>query len=403
MTQTVAQNGQGSKPASPYNHGEYFGALDGFRGVLALLVAVYHTPWESWFNNTPFMDQGTVLIDLFFVFSGFLMFRLYGDKIHDVGAGRAFMVKRIARLYPIHFVMTMMFLAFALARILAHKIGLSTQEAGEVLPFAAGAPENIWSLLSNLTLTQAMGLHDSLTFNPPSWTISVEFFAYFVFIAMLIWAPPKRAFHFGLIGAGVAGLYVFLASQKPNMDITHDLAFWRCLAGFFTGVIGARIYGIVIKDKSLNSVNSMSYTNILECAALLIYLLFVGYCGGKMQFLVGPVALLFVVVFAQDKGFISRLMMRPVFGYLAKISYSVYMIHVIIAIVFDMFGGRALSRIFGAGWHDTAVWGDLYILPYLLVVIGCAHLSVIYIERPGARLINHIFTRPKLASARQTG
>ena len=403
MTQVTAQTAQGQKPASPYNHGEYFGALDGFRGVLALLVAVFHTPWESWFNNTPFMDQGTVMIDLFFVFSGFLMFRLYGDKIRDGQAGRAFMVKRVARLYPIHFVMTMVFLAFALARILAHKIGLSTQEPGEILPFMAGAPETVWSLLSNLTLTQAMGLHDGLTFNPPSWTISVEFFAYFVFIAMLIWSPPKRVWHFGLIGLGVVFLYGFLASQKPNMDITHDIAFWRCLAGFFTGVIGAKIYGVIANKRDYNPSKSVGYTHVLEFATLLIYMLFVGYCGGKLQFFVGPLALLFVVVFAQDRGFISRIMTRPIFGYLAKISYSVYMIHVIIAIVFDVFAGRVLSRVFGAGWHDTAVWGDLYLLPYLLIVIGCAHLSVIYIERPGARLIKHIFARPKLASARQTG
>lgn len=403
MTRDNSHIAVSAKPQSPYRHGEYFGALDGFRGLLALIVAIYHTPWESWFNNTAFMDQGTVIIDLFFVFSGFLMFRLYGDKIRDVSAGRKFMVRRLARLYPIHFVMTMVFLAFAVLRLLSHKVGISVHEPGEILPFAAGAQENIWSLFTNLTLTQALGTNDSLTFNPPSWTISVEFFAYFVFIAMLIWAPPKRLRHFCLIGVAITALYMFLASQKSNMDITYDLAFWRCLAGFYTGVLGAAIYRRIKSRETKSEVNANPYASALEFAVVLAYICFVALCGGKLQFLVGPMALLFVVVFALDRGIVSQFMMLPVFRYLAKISYSVYMIHVIFAILFDVFAERLLGGFFGPHWHDTNIWGDLYIVPYLLTVIGFAHLSVKYIEKPGARIINRILRPRKLALAGQTG
>lgn len=380
----------------------YFGALDGFRGLLALLVAVYHTPWESWFNNTSFMDQGTVLIDLFFVFSGFLMFHLYGAKIKNGYDARRFIWRRVARLYPIHFVMTMVFLAFALARLAAHEVGLSTHEVGEILPFQPGSNESLWSLYTNLTLTQAMGTHDSLTFNPPSWTISVEFFAYFVFAAMLIWAKPKRGWHFGLIGLGVIGLYCGLAAVKPNMDITYDLAFFRCLAGFFTGVIAAHIYGVMQKRKSgLSQINGWR-TNGLEVFALLAYILFTAYCGGKDQFFVGAVAFIFVLIFAHDRGIISRFMMAPVFKYLAKISYSVYMIHVFVAIFADAAAERIIGRILGdARWHDSAIWGDLYLVPYLVVVIGLSHLSVRYIEGPGGRLIMR-FAQRLMAKRNQT-
>lgn len=401
MTTPVSHPTGPAKPASPYRHAEYYGALDGFRGLLALIVAVYHTPWESWFNNTAFMDNGTVIIDLFFVFSGFLMFRLYGAKIKGVEDGRQFLWRRLARLYPIHFVMTLVFVAFAVLRLTAHKFGLSTLDPGEVLPFTAGASEGWWSLYTNLTLTHAMGMHDSLTFNPPSWTISVEFFAYFVFAAMLIWARPTRRWHFGLMTLAIAAVYIWLSRIKPDMNITYDVAFFRCLAGFFTGVVAARIYGWQ-QSRATGEGGSVTRSTVIEVAMVLAYILFVALMGGKLQFLVGLFALGFVLIFARDAGGVSKVMMAPVFRYLAKVSYSVYMIHVIIALVFDIFAARVLSKLFGAGWHDTAVWGDLYIVPYLLIVVGAAHLCVRYVERPGGRLIMRLSQRRADKSAKLT-
>ena len=365
--------------------GEYFGALDGFRGLLALLVAVYHTPWGSQLNNTAFFNQGAVIIDLFFVFSGFLMFTLYGHRISTGAQAKSFLWRRFARLYPVHFVMTLVFLAFALARLMAHKIGISTLDAGEILPFQAGSAENIHSLLSNLTLTQAMGVHDSLTFNPPAWTISVEFFAYFVFAAMLMWLPPKKTSHFLMIGVGVAGLYVFLSRVKADMNITYDYAFWRCLGGFYTGVIGAEIYRRLKARPQLPRDKSGLPSNILEIAALGAFVGFVIYLPGKMQFLVAPFALLFVIVFAFDKGHISRFMMAKPFVFLARISYSVYMVHVIIAIAADIFASKFLSRILGERWHDTGFYGDAYLVPYIIGVIIAGYMLQRFVEAPAAK------------------
>lgn len=364
--------------------GEYFGALDGFRGLLALLVAVYHTPWGSQLNNTAFLNQGAVIIDLFFVFSGFLMFTLYGQRITNGAQAKTFLWRRFARLYPVHFFMTMVFLIFALVRVLAHKAGISTQEVGEILPFQAGAAETLYSLLTNLSLTQAMGLHDSLTFNPPAWTISVEFFAYFVFATMLLWLPPKKLWHFVFIGAAVAGVYVFLSRVKPDMNITYDYAFWRCLGGFYTGVIGAEIYRHIKVRLPEGGVLPLK-SHVLETITLGAFIGFVIYLPGKMQFFVAPFALLFVIVFAFDNGFISRIMMARPFAFLARISYSVYMVHVIIAIAADIFASKFLSRLFGERWHDVGFNGDLYLVPYMTGVIVAGYMLQRFVEAPAAK------------------
>lgn len=367
---------------------EYFAALDGFRGLLALCVAIYHTIWLSNINQMPFFNNGAVIIDLFFVFSGFLMYRLYGDNLKTPGQAKTFLKRRIARIYPIHLFMTLVFLGFSLLRLAAHKAGVSVQDPGEILPFQPGATENIWSLLSHFTMTHSMGLSDSLTFNPPSWTISVEFFAYFTFAALLMWAPPKKVWHFTAIAVAIGLIYTGLSTLKPSMDITYDYGFWRCLAGFYTGVIGAWVYRGV-KDKMEQTgkpVNGKSWS-VMEFAALALGVGFIIYCPGKLQFLCAPVLFAFVFIFAFDGGIISRFMSHKIFRYLAKISYSVYMIHVIISIFFGIFAARFMPYIAGQDWNATGLGGDLYMIAYLVTVITGAHVTYHMIEVPGRRLI----------------
>ena len=165
-------------------HPVYFGALDGFRGVLALCVAIFHTFWFTHINSSAFFNNGPVIIDLFFVFSGFLMFRLYHNRLSSEEEANRFLKRRFARVYPIHFFMLTVFIAFACVRLWAHKVGLSVQDPGEIMPFAKGSSDSFYNIIANLTLTHSMGVSDSLSFNPPSWTISTEFFAYFVFVLM---------------------------------------------------------------------------------------------------------------------------------------------------------------------------------------------------------------------------
>lgn len=386
------------KPTKPYGHSEYFAALDGFRGLLALFVAIYHTIWFSNINSLPFFNNGAVIIDLFFALSGFLMFRLYEGKLHNGAQAKDFMRRRFARLYPLHFFMLMIFVAFAVVRLVAHKVGIATHEAGEILPFTPGAQDGWGSLLSHLTLTHAMGVNDNLTFNPPAWTISAEFFTYFVFVAIMLWAHPKKPIHFIGLGVCVAVIYVMLSQLKPNMDITYDYAFFRCVAGFFTGVIAARLYA-ALKPRAdgLKADSKILPFTLLEALVLVSSTFFVVYCEGKMQFLVAPLLLAFMVVFAFDGGIFSRVMGARPFRYLAKISYSTYMTHVIISIAFSIFGSKILVKLI-PDWNESVWAGDVLLLVYLAAVIVFSHFTYHFVEVPGGRFIRN-FKRKKTAKS----
>ena len=369
-------------PQSP----EYYAALDGFRGLLAVFVAIYHTIWISHPQTWRFFDNGPVIIDLFFAFSGFLMWRLYVDKLQTKDHAKAFIKRRFARLYPLHAFMVLVFVAFAVARLMAHKAGIAHQSPGEVLPFHPGASENWFSLFQNLTMLNAVGLSDSLTFNPTSWTVGAEFLTYFLFVAMMMWFRPKRLFDFLLIAGGVTVIYGALSRIRPSMDMTYDYGFWRCVAGFYVGVLAAvsfpKIRAAVLQKLSYISGSVLEISVVATCVAFVIL------ASGRLQFLVGPFIFVFVVVFAADKGVVSKLMTNRVFQYLAKISYSVYLVHVIISIVFAI----GLERTLGAlptGWA-----GDFWLAVYLCIVIAASHCTYHLIERPGGRLLRN-WKRPQ--------
>jgi len=377
--------------ASHHGHKDYFGALDGFRGVLALCVAIHHANWFSYVNYRSFINEGFVIIDLFFAFSGFLMFRLYAEKLSNTAQCGEFMRRRFARLYPIHLFMVFIFLAYAIARVLVHKVGIATLEPGEVLPFSPGAQEGWLSLFTNLALLHSMGIHDSLSFNFPSWTISVEFFTYFVFMAMMLWAPPKKSWHFALMAGMIGLIYFGLSRIKPNMDITYDFGFLRCMGGFFTGVLTAWVYNNLLQRRAVSGqVLPVGLISVIEALTVFISLLFVIYCTGKDQFFVAPILFFFVLVFAFDGGYISHFMSLPVFRYLAKISYSVYMTHAIFAIVFAVVGLHLFPGYLSPGPEGTGLAGDLYMIPYLATVIVFSHMTYKYVEVPGGRFLRKL-------------
>lgn len=360
---------------------EYYAALDGFRGLLALFVAIYHTIWLSHPNQWAFFNNGPVIIDLFFALSGFLMWTLYSDRMDTSSEAADFMKRRFARLYPLHFFMLAVFVGFSVLRLVAHKVGIAETTPGEILPFETGAVESWSALFQNLTMTHAFGLEDSLTFNPPSWTIGAEFWTYLVFVGVMLWCKPKKIWHFALMAVGVALIYAALSRIRPNMNITYDLGFWRCVAGFFSGVLAAASYAWL--RPKMKNLSQAAFT-ALEIALILASTLFVIYGGGKLQFFVGPVIFAFILLFAFDGGVVSRFMSASIFRYLAKISYSVYMTHVIIAIAF----GIVLKRGFGelpSGWQ-----GDFWLLVYLSVVVLVSHFTWQFVEKQGGKWLRNM-------------
>ena len=116
-----------------------FVALDSWRGIAAICVALLHFSAYSHIDELDIRKNAAVFVDLFFVLSGFVITWSYQDRIAKGFSIADFMRRRFWRIYPLHFVMTLMFLGLEAARLVFD--GMFGGRTGDAFsPAAAGCP-----------------------------------------------------------------------------------------------------------------------------------------------------------------------------------------------------------------------------------------------------------------------
>ena len=157
-----------------------FEALDGWRGIAALLVALYHLPFINHLYSIPIIRNSFLFVDFFFVLSGFVIAYAYSQRLNNKKEIGLFIFRRIGRLWPLHVFVLLLFVLMELLKIYVMSKSGGGWEHAEA-PFSNEYSVN--SLFSNIFLLQSIGLHDELTWNYPSWSISVEFYTYLIFVS----------------------------------------------------------------------------------------------------------------------------------------------------------------------------------------------------------------------------
>ena len=223
-------------------------ALTGLRGVAAVLVVIYHIypfadfPW----GLRQIISRSYLSVDVFFVLSGFVMALNYG-KMFEAGfsapAFGTFMLRRLARLYPLYIV------------FLALRVGYSLLAYGSLHVknywLAVNLPHPAVSLLANALMIQSWGIANAIT--NPTWSISVEWGAYFLFpfiVAAILYGRPWRAVLASLIAVGLLVLVTQLTQHDGTIHNGPMDAYdgrtagpmLRCLGGFTLGLVVYRLY-----------------------------------------------------------------------------------------------------------------------------------------------------------------
>ena len=149
-----------------------YGVLDAYRYIAALGVTLYHferhfQPYMA--HPTDVLERMNLCVDFFFVLSGFVLMHTYGGRIGSLAAFGAFIRKRLARVYPLHFVMTLVFIVAALAVM---RLGIAVRNPSTL---------NLAAAPAHLLLVHAWGFDLPPALNFPSWSISAEFFVYLCF------------------------------------------------------------------------------------------------------------------------------------------------------------------------------------------------------------------------------
>lgn len=321
MDNPVEMNKSASRP-------QRFQVLDSFRGVSALLVALFHFHAFGHFYELNFIRNAYLFVDFFFVLSGFVIAHGYSARIaENAGEVLRFVCRRLGRVYPLHVSLLLIFLGLETVKfVLVPMLGVGVEEN------AFSGSHSVDSFFTQLFFLHSFGLHDGLTWNGPSWSVAVEFWVYILFAFMWLFFFQYRAYITAfLMVAGLVALWAFPGS----MSATVDYGFLRCVHGFFLGVtlyfVRTNIGDIYIKWPTL--------LEILLVAAVILYVSIYG--RGYSSLGAGLVFGVVVFVFSYEKGLVSRFLSLAPFAFLGVISYSIYMVHSLVLTVW----GRAMTLV----------------------------------------------------------
>ncbi len=207
-----------------------FHVLDTYRYIAAMGVVAFHLE----INVQPFLSHPTTIfekmhlfVDFFFVLSGFVLMHTYGARLHSFADMRSFLRKRLARVYPLHALMTLAFMAISVLILLLNlKIDRTTTFDLSLAP-------------ANLLLLHAWGLSPHLGLNYPSWSISAEFFVYLMFPVFLLalvrfgpWATLAMAVGFAILMGG----WRDLEGMRSWTAATYDFGNLRAVPSFMAGM-----------------------------------------------------------------------------------------------------------------------------------------------------------------------
>lgn len=349
-----------------------FQALDGWRGICALLIALHHFPARGLIYHLPLVRNSWMLVDFFFVLSGFVIAHVYREALSTRKAAADFVVRRFFRLWPLHVAVLAAFIVLEAYRYVATGSGFT----GERSAFA---------IFTNLALIQSLGFHDGLTWNTPAWAVSTEFWTYVIFaIAALLAIRLRFVLSVVIVGLSVSML---LFHSRYGMRETFDWGIARCCYGFF---LGALVYEARLRRWRARFCGSM-----WEVAAFLLAFLFLVFIPGNrpLEYLAPLVFAFFIVVFAEDCGVLSRAMAHPLLARLGAWSYAIYLVQmlviaVMISAVVAFAPSSAMIDPNGTTYIQSPMphANDVITLAYLAIVVALAALVWRWVELPGQRL-----------------
>ncbi|WP_300673862.1 acyltransferase [Soonwooa sp.] len=315
----------------------------------------------TWLQRNIF-SEGYIGVSFFFILSGFVLSYSNQKKFIAKDFNRKnFYLARVFRIYPLHLLTFLAALLFSLY---------------------AGLDLGINKVLANLFLVQSfipdMAFLNIL--NGPSWSISNEMFFYacfpFLFLAIL---KNKKAFLIAFIIISLLFVVsVPYVDQNVSKLVYYFNPFTRIL-DFTLGIILFYIYNN-LKTKTI----SPKTGTVLEFVSLLIFVLFfvshnlINKTYRYSLYYWIPMASI-ILIFALQKGYLSKILKNKYLVYLGEISFAFYMIHLLLIQLYQ-YCNLPVHYIF---------------TPSILLIVTTTLSALIfeYFEKPVNRYLKHKFIK----------
>lgn len=292
--------------------------LEGFRGILACWVMIFHifsiSDTIKYFpKNIAQIIDGENAVNVFIILSGFVISMLITSQNEDY---KLYIIRRFFRLYPIYIICI-------LIALLLNVIGIIPQKF------------NSSELASHLILHATM-LHGIIPYNilphasgailNPAWSISLEW--QFYLIAPLIFFITKKYRKTGLL---IVVLTFIILSKAANHYGNWDGAFLLSKIQFFLlGMFSLFIYKWLVTTSKENLKKIAAYSIPFMCLIFFTFCPFVKHFSIILWISFSLMILDSSRVDSKVGSIFSGIMNNNLLQWLGKISYSIYLIHEII-------------------------------------------------------------------------
>ena len=283
-------------------------SLELLRFISSLMVVIWHyqhffhpfntiSSFEIFDYNSEFITLflnsklGTHGVYIFFCISGIVFSLTYLKKKIS---SRSFIIKRFARLYPLHF----------LTLIVVALIQLINQNyIGEYQIYFTN---DLKHFFLNIFFISGWGFEDNFSFNGPIWSVSLELIVYFVFF-ILISALSKSHY---LLTINIIILLFLIRG------FFFDNELFSALGLFFCGVLLFKLYSenrnliLLVISILLFTLNFLgNYKIILTCVSVCSF-------------------------FLSINRFITNNYLNKIFSILGNLTYASYLLHIPIQLIF---------------------------------------------------------------------
>ena len=345
----------------------------GLRFIFAFFIFLHHFSVNG---KSIFVEGGNLSVSFFFILSGFVLALSYGDRMSKKEISyKDFVVRRLSKLYPMHWVGFVLAILLSIASHLYNKnVVFSINDL-----FIGGM--NFLLLQSWIPIGKVY-----FSFNWASWFLSNLLFFYlaFPFLARKIFKNRKKM---NIVGFTIAVLvYIVLMVFIPN-DYVHKLFYINPLfrlLDFVFGVFLFIVYDRYIKHRSYKAscIISLELFSIIFFAFFVLMLKNYSEIRPYSVFYFIPIALLLLTfAYSEQKGgkkFLSAIFGHKVLIYLGNISFVFFIMHQLVLRFLYM-----LSKALNISIENLI--GFIFALVITMIVSVLTHH---YIEKPISKFVN---------------
>jgi len=347
--------------------------LTGVRGIAACIVMVFHVGSAK--IGGPLMRNGYLAVDLFFILSGFVMALTYTRNFEGNAVFRAyreFLIRRIARIYPLYVIATV---------IMGSLIAVGADDRAAFL-----TPRVV---VANLVMMQTWLIGPSL--DPVAWSISTEWAAYLLFPLLVCLPLSRRAWiraaSCGACLSAICMVAIFAPEAPRNvtsfgpirhgpMNVWNWSTPWpliRCLAEFTLGMLVWRVFQYPALAKQVTA-------RLTSAVAIVTCIL---WCVPRADLATVLAFAVLIGCLSFGRGLVAKWLGSSIPHALGEWSYAIYLVHPI-AMLLIAPGSILLSRI---GLLHVWTFAAIMVVP-ITIAVSC--------------LLHHVIEIPARTLVRQT-